>query len=73
MKITMLSLMAGPTVLRKAGKTYDVPDKEAKELIAAGYAVAAKPEKGEVAETASRGKRGETAAKPSAKAEGEED
>jgi hypothetical protein len=71
MKITMLTLQAGPNVMRQSGQSYDVPDKEAKELIAGGYAVEvspakAAPAKSAPAERAVRGKRGETAAKPEA-------
>ena len=38
MKVKMLTLQAGPKGVREPGKEYDVPDKEAKELIAGGYA-----------------------------------
>ena len=38
MQIKMKALMAGPNVLRQPGKVYDVPDAEAKELIAGDYA-----------------------------------
>ena len=34
----MLTLQAGPKGVREPGKEYDVPDKEAKDLIAGGYA-----------------------------------
>ncbi len=42
MFIEMKTLQAGPTGTREPGKVYDVPDKEAKELIAGGYAVEVK-------------------------------
>lgn len=38
MKIKMFALQAGPDGVREIGKVYDVPEKEAKELIAGGYA-----------------------------------
>ena len=38
MNIRMLALQAGPTGVRELGKVYDVPDQEAKALIAGGYA-----------------------------------
>lgn len=68
MNIKMLTLQAGPQGVRKAGVVYDVPDVEAKQLIAGGYAVVApadeKPAaKPAAAERTARGKRGETTAK----------
>ncbi|MDP2990203.1 MAG: hypothetical protein Q8O57_06530 [Kiritimatiellota bacterium] len=41
MKITMRTLSAGPQGTLEAGKTYDVEDKFAKELVAGGYAIPA--------------------------------
>jgi len=38
MNIRMLALQAGPNGVREIGKEYDVPEKEAKELINGGYA-----------------------------------
>jgi hypothetical protein len=45
MKIKMLTLQAGPDVVRQAGKVYDVPTKEAESLIVGGYAVQVDAEK----------------------------
>jgi hypothetical protein len=39
MKIKMLTLQAGPTGVREVGSVHDVDDKEAKALIAGGYAI----------------------------------
>jgi hypothetical protein len=39
MKIKMLTLDAGPDGVREPGKIYEVPNAEAKQLIAGGYAV----------------------------------
>ncbi len=39
MKIKMLTLEAGPEGVREPGKIYQVPDAEAKRLIAGGFAV----------------------------------
>ena len=44
MKIKMLTLQAGPTVVREVGHVYDVPQAEAKVLIDGGYAVEVKRE-----------------------------
>ena len=65
MKIKMLTLQAGPDGVRKAGQSYDVPNKEANELIAGGYAVAVKVEENAEAplERTAKGKRGETTAR----------
>lgn len=38
MKIKMFTLQAGPGGTRQPGRVYDVPTKEAEELIAGGYA-----------------------------------
>lgn len=42
MKIKMLTLQAGPEVVREVGHIYDVPQAEAKVLIDGGYAVEVK-------------------------------
>ena len=39
MKVKMLTLDAGPDGVRQAGKIYEVPEKEAKELVKGGYAI----------------------------------
>jgi hypothetical protein len=58
MWIEMKTLSAGPKGSREPGKSYDVPDKEARELIAGGYAEEVKaPQRGIVAEKAT-GRRG---------------
>lgn len=44
MKIKMLTLQAGPEVVREVGHVYDVPQAEAKVLIDGGYAVEVKRE-----------------------------
>ena len=44
MLVKMLTTSAGPDGVRQSGSVHDVPDKEAKELIAGGYAVEAKRE-----------------------------
>lgn len=41
MKVTMRTLSAGPTGTLRPGQTYDLPDEEAKQLIAGNYAVPA--------------------------------
>lgn len=51
MKIKMLTLQAGPDVVRQAGKVYDVPTKEAESLIAGGYAIQVDAEKPKPAAT----------------------
>lgn len=38
MKITMRVTAAGPAGVKMAGRTYDVPDAEAKDLMSGGYA-----------------------------------
>lgn len=43
MKITMLTLQAGPDGVRKPGESYDVPSAEAEALIAGGYAKKTEP------------------------------
>lgn len=49
MKIRMRTLASGPAGHRMAGKEYTVPDAEAAELIAGGYAVeASTPVEGKV-------------------------
>lgn len=67
MKIKMLTLQAGPSGVRKSGQTYDVPNQEASELIAGGYAVAVQAEdsakQAAPIERTNKGKRGETTAK----------
>jgi hypothetical protein len=40
-KIYMQQSMCGPKVMRVAGAVYDIPDKEARGLIAGGFAVEA--------------------------------
>ena len=42
MQIRMLTLQAGPNGVRQAGQLYEVPDAEAQDLIAGGYAVEVK-------------------------------
>lgn len=61
MKIKMLTLQAGPQGVREAGKTYEVPEKEAKALIVGGYALSAE----KTVEKATA-KRGEKATEPKA-------
>lgn len=39
MRIKMLTIQAGPNGTREAGQVVDVPDEEARQLIAGGYAV----------------------------------
>jgi hypothetical protein len=43
MKVTMLTLQAGPDGVRKPGESYDVPSAEAEALIAGGYAKKTEP------------------------------
>jgi hypothetical protein len=67
MWIEMKTLMAGPNGVREAGKTYEVPDKEARVLIAGGYAeeVAAPRSKPVVEKaTGSRGREKAASRKP---------
>jgi len=45
MKIKMLKTSAGPDGIKISGGIYDVPDKEAKELVARKAAVIIEPEK----------------------------
>jgi len=66
MWIEMKTLMAGPGGVREAGKTYDVPDKEAKALIEGGFAEQVeaprrRPVEQAVAPRRRRGGRAETA------------
>lgn len=67
MWIEMKTLMAGPSGVREAGKTYEVPDKEAKTLIEGGFAEQVeaprrRPVEQAVAPQRRRGGRAETAA-----------
>lgn len=39
MKVKMLTLQAGPNGVREAGRIYDVPEAEARQLIEGRYAV----------------------------------
>lgn len=57
MKITMLTLQAGPSGVRKPGITYSVPDAEAQELIKGGYAVKAETAAAPRAATKSQGRK----------------
>lgn len=43
MRIRMNTLSAAPTGVRLAGREYEVPDAEARQLLAGGYAVAVNP------------------------------
>lgn len=70
MLINMKTLSAGPEGNRLPGKNYEVPDKEAKELIAGGYAVEAKREAAPERATARRGR--ERATNEAAEASAEE-
>ena len=85
MKVRMRTTSAGPTGTLRAGQIYNLPDAEAKELLAGGYADPVKASEAETADArpgpetaartpagASRGRTGNKPAKP-AKPDQDED
>ncbi len=56
MRIEMLTSMAGPGCTRQAGEVVDVPDDEAKRLLAKGFAKEPGPGKRSKPETAAKPK-----------------